>query len=70
MNAQQIIQEVKREEKYFKNYKQDKPRGIPFEVLKGLRIGEIKKHIEFFKVQKLQEEADKNLTRCLKRWGK
>lgn len=65
-NIQDIINEIEREEKELKEYKQDKPRGLNIEVLKEMSTKQIKKHMEFFKNQELQELADKNLTKILK----
>jgi hypothetical protein len=65
MNAQDIINDIEREEKEIKEHKQDKPRNLNIEIMKEMTIGQIKEHHNFFKIQEQQELTDKNITKCL-----
>lgn len=64
--AQDIINEIEREEKEIREHKQNKPRFLNIEVLKGMTIKQIKNAQEFFKIQEEQEQASKNITKILK----
>jgi hypothetical protein len=65
MNAQDLLNELEREETEIKNHKQDKPRHLNIEVMKEMTIGQIKKHQEFFEIQAEHELAENNLSLCV-----
>jgi hypothetical protein len=65
MNAQNLLNELEREEAEIKNHKQPKPRHLNIEAMKEMTIGQIKKHQEFFEIQAAQELAENNLSLCV-----
>jgi hypothetical protein len=69
MEAQELLNEIEKEEKQIINHRQDKPRSLCLEVMMDMTTSQIKQCQEFFKVQDDQEKADSNITlilRCLK----
>lgn len=62
MKAQDIINEIKEEEKAKEEYKQEKPQGLNLEIIKDMTPKQIKKHQEFFNIQEEQETAQENIS--------
>ena len=60
--AQDILNDIEREEKEIKEYIQEKPTGLNLEVVKEMTPKQIKKHQEFFKIQEEQEIAGENIS--------
>jgi hypothetical protein len=66
MNAQDLINEIEREEAEIRNHKQDKPRCLNIEVIKQMTPNQVKQAQEFFQIQEEHELAEYNLSLCLK----
>lgn len=66
VKAQELLNEIEKGLKEIKNHIQTKPKELNIEVLKEMTTTQIKKAQEFFKIQELQENTDRNITKILK----